>query len=187
MEVLDLEYGCECVSRGDGYGSGYNRGGGCDGDGGGFGYGAGDGYGGDFGYGDGDGYGDGYGYSDGFGCGRGRGDCYGERDGRGGGVSLHYIDHSTPVLAYWVFGEESYSHLGMSLSPKPGDIHVYDAPIKRCHRGLHASLELEDAFGYRSGVAFRVACSGFIVIGDDKFVCTRRVVLEKAGQQNGCH
>ncbi len=161
MDVIDLEYWRECVSRGDGRVDviSCGDGGGC-------------------GCGDGDGYGDRY-SDDGHGDGDGDGFNYICSDDCDCDSGLHYIDHSTPVLAYWVFGEESCCRDGRCIPPKPGDIHTYDAPIKLGYRGLRASPELEDETRHRKGDVFRVACSGFVLFDYEEFVCTRRVVLEK--------
>ena len=144
----------DCNFEGDGEGD-------CDG--------CGDGYG--NGYGEGDGCGDGYGY----GC----GDGYGHDHGYGSFARPSFVQHSAPLLAYWVLGGDNHKHLGKPCDTTPGSVHVWDAMPDLCYVGLHASLTLEDARKYRIGTAYRVACSGLVILGSDKLVCTRRVILEK--------
>ena len=180
MEEIDL---VELMMRGDcRYGEGYGFGDG-DGDG----TCVGDGYG--DGYCDGEGYGncycdgDGFGNCDGEGFGEGDsdGDCdyKGEGYGNGDFKYPHFVSHATPILAYWVLGDNNHKHFGKPCDTTPGSVHVWDAMPDLCNDGLHASLTLEDARKYRIGMAYRVACSGLVIFGDDKLVCTRRVVLEK--------
>ena len=65
------------------------------------------------------------------------------------------------------------AHVGETL-------HV-DPPIKLCDRGLHASRRLIDALEDAPGpVLCRVRCSGELIEGGDKLVCTDREILAMA-------
>jgi len=51
-------------------------------------------------------------------------------------------------------------------------------PLKLCRKGLHASIKSLDALKYAPGsVVCRVECSGDVIHGEDKLVCSRRRVL----------
>jgi hypothetical protein len=59
-----------------------------------------------------------------------------------------------------------------------GQILRHRGPLKLCKKGLHASVRPLDALGYAPGTMIcRVECSGEVVHGGDKLVCSRRRVL----------
>jgi len=166
--------------HGDGYGYGYGYGDGSgDGDGSGYGYG--------YGYGDGSGYGYGYGSGSGSGSGHGDGDGYGygygSGDGSGHGDGEVYVPHDRPWSAWHILpkdGRLRYEHRGERKVVSVGLVLEWPEPdIEICARGLHASLSEKDARKYCDGfVVTKVACSGRIIVQHDKFVCSRRKVIE---------
>jgi hypothetical protein len=168
---------------GDGYGSGSGYGSGYgDGDG----YGPGSGYGSGFvygsGHGFGDGYGDGYGNGDGYGSGDGSGNGYG--NGSGHGYGEYIISIKSPIEAYHCIprdGRIGHEHCGQRPKVRVGLVLEYHGKLRLCSEGLHASLKLQDARRYCNGIATRVACSGRVIFGEDKFVCSRREVIEIIG------
>ena len=61
---------------------------------------------------------------------------------------------------------------------RPGHVLTHKGIIRLCEFGLHASKNILDALSYSHGSSIcRVECSGSIIHGDDKLVCTRRKVL----------
>ena len=75
---------------------------------------------------------------------------------------------------------ESKGHLsnGDSRKVRPGRWLVHHGDLVLCVSGLHASVMVLDALKYASGsVVCRVECSGEIIHGTDKLVCTRRRIL----------
>ena len=59
-----------------------------------------------------------------------------------------------------------------------GETLTHDGPVKLCSSGLHASVSLLDALGHASGpYLWRVKCSGEVIKGDDKLVCTERTAI----------
>ena len=163
---------------GDGYGDGYGHGSGK-----GSGYGNGDGYGSGFGYGEGDGYdGEGYGSGDGDGDGDGEGD--GDGDGNADGPV--WVDPATPLMAWHYVDKQGLTreHGGVVYKAEPGLVMRWVGDVRLCQTGLHASLTLDDALHCATeihladGILTRVACSGDVIMGDDKLVCSRREVIE---------
>lgn len=69
-------------------------------------------------------------------------------------------------------------HGGVRLTPEVGLVLQWHGPIQLCRAGLHASLGLADARKYADGVVCRVRCSGDVIFGIDKLVCSRREILE---------
>ena len=59
-----------------------------------------------------------------------------------------------------------------------GQILRHRGPLELCKKGLHASIKPLDALKYAPGsVVCRVECSGEVIYGEDKLVCSRRRVL----------
>ena len=59
-----------------------------------------------------------------------------------------------------------------------GETYTVWGTIALCSHGLHASRKLMHALGYVPGnILCRVECSGDVVEGDDKLVCTKRKVV----------
>ena len=64
------------------------------------------------------------------------------------------------------------------LKVHQGQILRHRGPLELCKRGLHASVMPLDALKYAPGsVVCRVECSGEVIHGEDKLVCSRRRVL----------
>jgi hypothetical protein len=119
--------------------------------------------------------GDVYGFGDGYGYGNGNG--YGDGNGDG---DLE-IDPSTPIVAYHYVpfdGRLRYLHGVERPLVEPGLVLEWHGDLVLCDRGLHASFTAEEAASYCKGVLTKVACSGQVKMGTDKFVCSRREVLE---------
>lgn len=140
---------------------------------------------------DGQGRGWGYGYSNGcsnsseygcsFGYGHGDGDGHycdindGHGEGCGDGQNMLYVDHATPILAWWRLGTRK--HLGELLDTTPGAVHEWPYKPELCDQGLHACWKSTDTSDYNSGPLYRVACSGWMQTNDEKLACTRRIIL----------
>lgn len=61
---------------------------------------------------------------------------------------------------------------------KPRKVETHKGSLVLCESGLHASRDILDALKYAPGaILCRVRCSGTIVHGDDKLVCSRRAIL----------
>ena len=59
-----------------------------------------------------------------------------------------------------------------------GRTYKVEGPLRLCEHGLHASIRAIDALEYAPDtVVSRVECSGDIVHGEDKLVCSQRKVL----------
>jgi len=168
---------------GDGHGYGYSYGHGDDhGDG--YGDGYSDGYG--YGYGHGRGYGDSDGSSCGCGCGCGYGYGSGYGHGSGSGSGEYTVSHDTPVVAYHYVSRDGRllrEHNGERVMVGVGTVLDVDPDkLKMCRYGLHASLTPGDAAKHVGGATghllCKVGCSGRVIYGDDKLVCSRREVLE---------
>jgi len=134
------------------------------------------------GSGDGSGYGSGYGYSDGSGYGSGAGDGYsnGSGDGYGYGSDAGFIYEvlaTAPYLAWWYCSPDGVDHLGVRVVPEVGQVLTWDGRLELCRLGLHFSLTPAEAASYRQGWLCRVACSGKVILGHDKGVCTCREIL----------
>ena len=133
------------------------------------------------GSGDGDGYGNGSGNGDGSGYGYGDGYGDGDGDGDGSGNGSAEIDHDTPIIAYHYVppdGKLRHPHGGQRPKIEPGLVLIQEGELSMCSTGLHASLKKEDAESYCKGILTKVACSGRVIFGEDKLVCSRREVLE---------
>jgi hypothetical protein len=64
--------------------------------------------------------------------------------------------------------------------PKDGEVLRYKGPLVMCESGLHASREPYDAMQYAPGPTLcLVNCSGEIVEGDDKLICTERTIIAR--------
>ena len=62
--------------------------------------------------------------------------------------------------------------------PDDGEWLVHTEPLDMCRAGLHASIRLIDALKYAPGHNIcRVECSGDIIQGDDKLVCSHRRII----------
>lgn len=58
------------------------------------------------------------------------------------------------------------------------DVERYSGSLELCESGLHASVRPIDALRYAPGaIVRRVECSGDVIHGNDKLVCTERRVL----------
>ena len=61
--------------------------------------------------------------------------------------------------------------------PPDGKWLIHKGNIKMCDSGLHASLTPFDALQYAPGsILCRVRYGGRVILGDDKLVCTRRLI-----------
>ena len=59
-----------------------------------------------------------------------------------------------------------------------GRTYKVEGPLRLCEHGLHASIRAIDALEYAPDtVVSRVECSGDIIHGEDKLVCSQRKVL----------
>jgi len=84
------------------------------------------------------------------------------------------------MKAYWFEPKEGVLGFGDKRKPEVGVTHTIEAPIKLCHRGLHASVRAIDALKYaRSSVVWEVELGGEIIKGDDKCVATERTYLRR--------
>jgi len=64
------------------------------------------------------------------------------------------------------------------LKVHQGQILRHRGPLELCRKGLHASIKPLDALEYAPGTMIcRVECSGDVIYGEDKLVCSRRKVL----------
>jgi hypothetical protein len=64
--------------------------------------------------------------------------------------------------------------------PADGEVLRYTGPLVMCESGLHASREPFDALQYAPGATLcLVNCSGEIVEGDDKLICTERTIIAR--------
>ena len=160
--------------NGNGYGDGGGNGGG-NGNGGGYGNGDGNGN----GYGNGNGNsngGDGYGDGDGYGNGSSGGDGDGCSNGYGA-----YIEPFDPIKAYYCAPPDMLlprEHAGQRPKLEPGLVLIWDAPVRFCSAGLHASLAPKDARGFRpDGVMTEVLCSGLVRLASNKLVSQRREMV----------
>jgi hypothetical protein len=74
------------------------------------------------------------------------------------------------------------------LKVHKGQILRHRGPLKLCKKGLHASIKSLDALKYAPGsVVCRVECSGDVIHGEDKLVCSRRKVLWMADASRTLH
>ena len=65
--------------------------------------------------------------------------------------------------------------------PADGEWLVHTGPVEMCSTGLHASRRPSHALQYAPGpVLCRVECDGVIEEQDDKLVCRRRRIIERA-------
>ena len=97
------------------------------------------------------------------------------------------------MLAYHFVRSDSrlnFKHGGERVQVEAGLVLEWASDPILCEQGLHASLTQEEAadcareIGITNGVLTRVACSGRVKIGSNKFVCTRRAVVEIIGPNN---
>ena len=66
----------------------------------------------------------------------------------------------------------------LNVKANPGLVLKHDGRLVLCESGLHASVRAIDALQYaQSECVSIVECSGEIVQGDDKLVCTERTVI----------
>jgi len=71
---------------------------------------------------------------------------------------------------------------------EPGTTLVWRDKLFMCESGLHASTKILDALEYAPGpIICRVECSGEIIRGNDKLVCSRRKVLWMADAERTLH
>jgi hypothetical protein len=81
------------------------------------------------------------------------------------------------VKAWW-FSEKRSLPNGDGREIRIGRTHTHQGNLELCISGLHASRRVLDALGYAGGnLLWRVECSGEMIEGGDKFVCTRRKYL----------
>jgi len=74
---------------------------------------------------------------------------------------------------HWLSAPNTYAN-GLPWS----EVAVHTGKLELCKSGLHASEQALDSLRYAPGpIVCRVECSGEIVRGDDKLVCTQRRVL----------
>jgi hypothetical protein len=67
-----------------------------------------------------------------------------------------------------------------SSIPVDGVPLVYHGELKLCHSGLHASIDPFDALQYAPGNTLcLVDCTGNILHGGDKFVCSERTIIAR--------
>jgi len=82
-----------------------------------------------------------------------------------------------PIIAYHFVGEKLRD--GRPVPPD-GETLVHKGPLVLCRSGLHASVHPFDALQYAPGATLcLVECSGEIVHGDDKLVCSRRKIVKR--------
>ena len=88
----------------------------------------------------------------------------------------------SPPIKAWHFINNDFTIKTDSMK-RPIKVHrgqtlVKRGPLELCERGLHASIKPLDAIYYAPGnVVCRVECSGDVIQGEDKLVCSRRRVL----------
>ena len=98
---------------------------------------------------------------------------------------------NTPIKA-WHFINNDFTILTDSMT-RPLKVHQgqvlrHRGPLELCKKGLHASIKPIDALKYAPGaVVYRVECSGDVIQGDDKLVCSRRRVLWVADAERTLH
>jgi hypothetical protein len=64
--------------------------------------------------------------------------------------------------------------------PKDGELLKFDGRPILCEQGLHFSVHPFDALQYAPGATLcLVECSGVVVMGDDKGVCTERAIITR--------
>jgi hypothetical protein len=88
---------------------------------------------------------------------------------------------TSPIQAWHFIRDDSTiltDSMKRPLKVHKGQILRHRGPLKLCEKGLHASITPLDALKYAPGpVVCRVECSGDMIHGDDKLVCSRRRVL----------
>jgi hypothetical protein len=81
---------------------------------------------------------------------------------------------------------EAWHFVGSTLRdgrpiPPDGEWLVHTGPVKICSTGLHASRRPAHALEYAPGpVLCRVECDDIVTEDDDKFVCRRRRIIQRA-------
>ena len=88
-----------------------------------------------------------------------------------------YVEHSTPMIAFWRIGEKNKLHMGIRLEARVGDVHDWPYKVELCTNGLHACLDAEKTDDFRKGTLCKVACSGWMKLDSNKLVCSRREIL----------
>jgi hypothetical protein len=80
----------------------------------------------------------------------------------------------------WHFLYENNKMRDGRTAPDDGVVLKFDAEPILCEQGLHASLQPFDALQYAPGpILCLVECSGKIVQGEDKIVCTERKIIAR--------
>ena len=83
----------------------------------------------------------------------------------------------TVVRAWWFSAERQLPN-GDGRRVRVGRTQVHKGTLELCRSGLHASERIIDALDYAPGpLLWRVECSGEIIHGNDKIVCSRRTPL----------
>jgi len=83
-----------------------------------------------------------------------------------------------PVVGWWFGAVDGKLPNGDGRIVRVGETHEHAGPLAICRSGLHASERIIDALKYAPGpMLYRVRCSGEIVRGEDKLVCSRREYL----------
>jgi hypothetical protein len=88
---------------------------------------------------------------------------------------------TNPIKAWHFIRDDSTiktSSMKRPLKVHQGQILRHRGPLELCRKGLHASIKPLDALEYAPGTMIcRVECSGDVIYGEDKLVCSRRKVL----------
>jgi hypothetical protein len=92
------------------------------------------------------------------------------------------------VLAWHFLYEDKKLANGDGRLVVAGETLTHEGSIELCERGLHASRRALDALQYAPGpIVCRVECSGDVIEGGDKLVCTHRKALWLADATAALH
>ena len=90
------------------------------------------------------------------------------------------------IYAWHFIKEDGTSHGG--YVPDADNQEQYEGKLQLCKSGLHASERVIDALSYANGsIVRRVVCSGEIIKGDDKLVCSQRKEFWRLNITNVLH
>ncbi len=86
---------------------------------------------------------------------------------------------SKPIYA-WHFLYDGHKLRDGRTAPADGEWLEESGPLELCSRGLHASVDPFDALQHAPGpILCLVECSGQIIQGNDKLVCSRRRIVAR--------
>jgi hypothetical protein len=92
------------------------------------------------------------------------------------GVDKEGKDMKTKKILAWHWTNGMKLRDGQPL--KVGKLYTHTGKLEMCAIGYHASTDIRDALSYAPGFTVsRVECSGEMIIGNDKLVCTRRKAI----------